>query len=112
VGRARATRRRPARTGLAGLKYRVTAVRQALPDLHLIVKDQIADADRVVTRITVRGTHQTPFLGPRTHRSSGRVRAIDIDRIGTDGRIVEHWAATDTHALLVQLGALSANTPA
>jgi hypothetical protein len=112
VGRARATRRRPARTGLAGLKDRVTAVRQALPDLHLIVKDQIAEADRVVTRITVRGAHQTPFLGLAPTGRQVAFELIDINRIGTDGRIVGHWAATDTHALLVQLGALSADTPA
>lgn len=60
----------------------------------------------------MRGTHQTPFLGLAPTGRQVAFELIDINRIGTDGRIVGHWAATDTHALLVQLGALSADMPA
>ena len=100
------------RTGPAGLTDRVTALRRAFPDLYLIVEDQIAEADRVVTRSTARGTHTGEFLGIEPTGRRVVFEVIDVNRVGDDGRIAEHWAAVDTHSLLQQLGALRSNPAA
>ena len=63
----------------------------------------IAEGDKVVARLTARGTHQGLFRGiPPT----GRVvtwTGIRIFRIA-EGKIVEHWANWDDLSLLKQLG--------
>lgn len=38
------------------------------------------------------------------------VPAVDIVRIGEDGRAAERWGGLDTYALLTQLGAIPAGT--
>ncbi len=96
----------PERTSLAVLKDRVTVLRRAFPDLHLIVEDQIVEADRVATRSTVRGTHAGEFLGLAPTGRQVLFELIDVNRVGDDGRIAQYWAAVDTHSLLQQLGAL------
>src|SRR5688572_11799757 len=35
----------------------------AFPGLHHAIEDQVADGDRVATRIVVRGTHQGDLMG-------------------------------------------------
>lgn len=102
----------PERTSLAALKDRVSVVRRAFPDLHLIVEDQIVEADRVVTRSTVRGTHAGEFLGLAPTGRRVAFELIDVNRVGDDGRIAEYWAAVDTLSLLQQLGALRADSAA
>jgi len=101
-----------ARTGPAGLMDRVTVLRRAFADLYLIVEDQIAEADRVVTRSTARGTHTGAFLGVEPTGRHVVFEVIDVNRVGDDGRIAEHWAAVDTHSLLVQLGVLRSDPAA
>lgn len=102
----------PRRTSLAALKDRVTVLRRAFPDLHLIVEDQVVEADRVVTRSTVRGTHAGEFLGVAPTGRHVAFELIDVNRVGDDGRIAEYWAAVDTHSLLQQLGALRVDSAA
>src|SRR5260370_35006698 len=50
-----------------GFKLRLPAIWQpilsAFPDHHLTIQDQVAEADRVVTRVTNYGTHQGAFNG-------------------------------------------------
>jgi steroid delta-isomerase-like uncharacterized protein len=42
---------------------RMQAIRSAFPDHHLTIEDQIAEGDKVVTRVTFHGTHQGQFNG-------------------------------------------------
>jgi steroid delta-isomerase-like uncharacterized protein len=86
-----------------GQKQRITTFRQALPDLHLTIDDLIAEGDKVVFRITVRGTHQGAFMGVSPTGKSVTVTAIDIARFA-DGKIVEHWGQMDSLGLMQQLG--------
>jgi steroid delta-isomerase-like uncharacterized protein len=89
--------------GIAGFKYAVQSLHAGFPDLMIIVDDLIAEGDKVVARLTARGTHQGAFRGiPPT----GRVvtwTGIRIFRIA-EGKIVEHWANWDDLSLLQQLG--------
>ena len=45
------------RPGLEGAKQAFAAYRTAFPDMQFTVDDVIAEGDKVVSRITARGTH-------------------------------------------------------
>lgn len=67
------------------------------------VEDVIVSGDRVVTRVTYRGTHAKPWIGlPATGRTFA-AHGLDVFTV-RDGRIVEHWHATDHYELVEQLG--------
>ncbi|OGT80650.1 MAG: hypothetical protein A3H91_15255 [Gammaproteobacteria bacterium RIFCSPLOWO2_02_FULL_61_13] len=86
-----------------GIKRLFAMLRNAFPDLHISIEDQLAEGDKVVARVTLRGTHQGDFLGiAPTHRPIA-YEAIDISRFA-DGRMVEHWGIPDYLTLLQQLG--------
>ncbi len=79
--------------------------RHAFPDLRFDIEDQIAEGDRVVTCLRMRGTHKNALM---TIEPSGRkvdVAGIRVDRIA-GGRIVESWAHLDALGMLRQLDAL------
>ncbi len=92
---------RPA-AGLAGLKEMVTLMHRTFPDFHVIVEDEIAEGDRVVQRMTVRGTYALEFLGVARSAGQFSLCAIDINRVGPDGKFVEHWSSVDLLGLLHQ----------
>ena len=59
--------------------------------------------DKVVTRLTGRGTHRGEFLGiPATGRPV-EVTSVGIDRIAGN-RIAERWLVADVLGLMRQLG--------
>lgn len=75
----------------------------AFPDVKATVEDVLADGDKVVARVSYRGTHRGTFMGiPPTGRQI-TVAGINIFRIA-DGKIVEHWGITDRISALRQLG--------
>jgi predicted ester cyclase len=49
--------------GQAGLKDVLRGMRIAFPDLHRTIEEQIAEADKVLTRFIWAGTHKAEFLG-------------------------------------------------
>lgn len=89
-----------------GQKQRIASFHQALPDVHLILEDLIAEGDRVVFRITLCGTHSGMLMGVPPTGKQVTISAIDIARLA-DGKIVEHWGQMDTFGLLQQLGTTS-----
>ncbi|HTR09815.1 MAG TPA: ester cyclase [Paraburkholderia sp.] len=94
------------RPGLEGLKDVVRMMRMAFPDMHWRIEEQLAEADRVVTRFEWTGTHHEAFLGvPPTGRPV-RVWGIVIDRVEA-GRIRETRIIMDMLGLMMQLGAIS-----
>lgn len=79
----------------------------AFPGLQHIVHDQVAEGDRVATRISVQGVNSESFMGmPATGRSVD-FDAINIHRV-VDGKIVEHWIISDALAMMQQLGVIPA----
>jgi steroid delta-isomerase-like uncharacterized protein len=82
----------------------VSMNKTAFPDLNVTVEDAIVQGDKVVTRYTVRGTHQGEIeeFGPPTGRQV-ELEGITIHRI-EDGKIVEEWERYDNLSLLQQLG--------
>src|SRR5919201_1870550 len=69
---------------------RVRALRRAFPDLQVTIEDQIAEGDKVVTRVTFRGTHHGEFGGIAPTGKRVEYSGIAIDRIA-DGKVVEMW---------------------
>src|SRR2546423_14784711 len=93
--------------GLKGAKQTLTMYLTAFPDLHFTVEDIIAEGDKVVARLTTRGTQQGAFMGIPPTGKQAAVTAIDINRYA-GGKSVEHWLHMDTLGLLQQLGAIPA----
>jgi steroid delta-isomerase-like uncharacterized protein len=93
--------------GLEGLKETLTRMRQAFPDMHWSVEEQMAEDNRVLTRFLWSGTHQGEFFGiPATHRMV-RVWGMVIDRF--EGRKVKSTRILmDTLSLMQQLGVVPA----
>lgn len=91
--------------GLAGLKEMVTLMHHTFPDFHVIVEDEIAEGDRVVQRMTIRGTHLVELIGGAVATKAVSLCAIDINRAGPDGKFVEHWSSVDLVGLVQQIAA-------
>jgi steroid delta-isomerase-like uncharacterized protein len=91
--------------GPAGLKPIIAGFRAAFPDLQVTVEDQIAEGDKVVTRYTMRGTHQGAFMGLPPTGKHVTVSGIQIERV-VQGQIVEHWRKSDDLGMMQQLGAV------
>lgn len=90
--------------GREGLKAFVVYLRRAFADLHITVEEQVAEADKVVSRFTIRGVQQDEFAGIPPTGKHAAVTAIGIHRIA-NGQIQESWLNWDALGLMQQLGA-------
>jgi predicted ester cyclase len=86
-------------------KALVTMFRTAFPDWVETVDDVIAEGDKVVIRVTGRGTHEGDFQGVLPTGRQVTATGVGIGRI-ENGRIAEAWAAYDALGLMQQLGAV------
>ena len=97
-----------------GFKQRFPAIRQAIlsafPDHILTIEDQVAEADKVVTRVTFHGTHQGPFNGIAETGKQVQWSGIAMDRIA-DGKVIEMWHVQNTTGLLQQIAAPPSANP-
>jgi predicted ester cyclase len=80
----------------------------AFPDLRVVVLDQLADGDKVASRVEMTGTQQEDFFGVPAAGAVGTLRATFWDRV-INGQIVEHWADADVGGLLQELNGATAN---
>lgn len=87
-----------------GVKEVAELFRHATPGRHVIV-DQIAEGDRVVTRIRGYGKHTGDHLGIPASGKDVEVEGVAIHRI-QNGKITEHWALVDMATFLQQSGVL------
>jgi predicted ester cyclase len=92
--------------GRAGLKQAFTIFWEATPGYHR-VEDQIAEDDKVVTRLTAIGKHEGDLPGaPRTGNAL-QMTSITIHRIAK-GQLAEKWAEKDVLSFLQQIGVMPA----
>jgi steroid delta-isomerase-like uncharacterized protein len=91
--------------GREGIKQWIRSFYQAFPDGSISIDLQIAEADRVVTRYSWRGTHQGQFLGIPATGKPVEVTGIGIFRV-QNGQIQEGWGFWEQAGLLLQLGKL------
>lgn len=96
-----------AQTGPENAKQLASMYREAFPDVHFTVDQQIAEGDLVVSRWTATGTHEGELMGiPGTGKQS-TITGISIDRV-EGGQIVEGWTNWDTLGMMQQLGLVPA----
>src|ERR671917_369931 len=88
--------------GPEDVKRFVGEFRSAFPGLRLSIDDQIAGGDKVVNRITFRGTHQREFRGMVPTGKEVEVKGITIFRFSPEGKVVESWDYYDQMSLLRQ----------
>lgn len=96
--------------GREGLKAAFKIFWRATPGYHRI-EEQIAEGDKVVTRLTAFGKHDGDLPGaPRTGNEL-QMTSITIHRV-TDGKLVEKWAEKDVLGFLQQIGVMPSPKPA
>ena len=90
--------------GLEEARQFISMFKSAFPDMSATIEDVIAEDDKVLTRVTFRGTHQgeTEEFGPPTGRQV-EGGGLSLHRI-EGGKIVEEWNSYDNLSLMQQLG--------
>ena len=91
--------------GLEGVKQYFSSLHAAFPDVQMDVEEMIAEADKVVARVSVSGTHRGEFMGISPTGNRVTIGGIDILRVA-DGKIVEHWGKFDDLGMMQQLGVI------
>ena len=91
-----------------GVKQLFTMFRNAFPDFHAVIHDQVAEGDEVVTRKTFYGTHKGELLGIPATGKEVTIDLIEILRVSDDGKITDHWNVVDQLGMMQQLGVIAA----
>jgi predicted ester cyclase len=99
----------PEAQGRAGMVRLLEKLREAFPDMNYTCEDLVAEGDRVVARVTMRGTH-TGRLGFVRMPLEPTGRAVQTEQVHVfrfaGGVVAEHWAGRDDFGMLRQLGVL------
>jgi steroid delta-isomerase-like uncharacterized protein len=97
--------------GREGVRQANLLLRAAFPDVVHVIDDQLAEGDKVMTRVTTRATFLGEFLGYPPTGKVVEIAGISVHRIA-GGRLVEHWAQADMASFMEQLGAPSGSAGA
>ena len=89
--------------GLEGFKGLVSTYHAGLPDFRVTIDEMMAEGDRVVTRWTVRGTHQGELMGNAPTGNQITFSGYLFDRI-SGGKIDEEWVDYDTLHVMQEIG--------
>ena len=92
-------------TGIEGVKELVKLFRTAFPDLHFDIEDQIAEGNKVVTRMNVHGTHQGDFQGMPPTGKRITFSAISIWELA-EGKLLQERVNWDALGAMQQLGGI------
>ena len=91
--------------GREGNKQGMLFLFAAFPDWQTTIEDLIAEGDKVVVRMTQRGTHQGTLFGFPASSKQVTAEGIAIFRLHNE-QIVEEWLLTDQLSVLQQIGAI------
>lgn len=89
-------------SGLEGVKQAFRILQSAFPDASHVIEDMVAEGDKVVARISARGTHQGDLFGVTATGKEVSMTGIAIYRLAA-GKITERWSEQST-SILQQLG--------
>jgi steroid delta-isomerase-like uncharacterized protein len=87
----------------AALLQMMNGMFSSLTDRQHVFEDQIAEGDKVTTRLTLHAVHTGEFQGMPPTGKHIVVPQTTIHRI-RDGKIVEVWVSSDDLGMLRQLG--------
>jgi steroid delta-isomerase-like uncharacterized protein len=72
----------------------------AFPDYHISIEEQIAEGDKVVNRVTIRGTHLREFRGLAPTGEEMEIPGMAVFRFSDEGKVVESWDSYDQLSLM------------
>jgi steroid delta-isomerase-like uncharacterized protein len=90
--------------GREGVRQYVRILKTAFPDAKHVIDDIIAEDDKVMTRVTARGTFLGECIGYQPTGRTVEISGIAVHRVAS-GRLIEHWAHADIAGFMHQLGA-------
>jgi serine phosphatase RsbU (regulator of sigma subunit) len=76
--------------------------RLAFPDWRVSIDEQIAEGDKVVNRVTLRGTQKGEFRDMAPTGKEVEVKVVTIFRFSPEGKVVETWDYFDQLRLMRQ----------
>ena len=71
-----------------------------LDGFRMEIDEQIAEGDRVATRVTIHGTHTGDYMGLKASGKEVSFGGLALDRL-EDGKIVESWHQMDIWGTLL-----------
>ena len=95
----------PAPLGMSSLKDLIAGLRTAFPDLQATVEEQIAEGDKVVTRVTIRGTQEGEIFGLPATGKSFTIPGVSIWEV-RGNLLIQEWVSWDALGMMQQLGAI------
>jgi len=78
---------------------------EAFPDFILTIEDLIAEGDKVVERLTWRGTHKDELRGIALTGKKIEITNSNWIRV-VYGELVEYWGTSDRLSFMQQLGSI------
>jgi steroid delta-isomerase-like uncharacterized protein len=90
--------------GREGVRQAIQILLTAFPDVTHTIHDQLAEGDKVMTRVTARATFTGQIFGVRPTGKTIEVSGIALHRVA-DGKLVEHWAHMDMAGFMQQIEA-------
>jgi steroid delta-isomerase-like uncharacterized protein len=93
--------------GPEAVKHHIKDWLTGFPDLRFDVEQMIAEADHVVSRSCLRGTHTGAWLGLAPTNKQVSIRMMVIQKI-VNGKIAADWVLVESLGLLQQLGLVAA----
>jgi predicted ester cyclase len=91
--------------GREGTRQLFSMLHGAFPDLRAEIEDVVANDDKVVFRMTWRGTQTGSFIDIPPTGKQVAFGVFDMVRVA-DGKLAEHWGLLDQLSLMQQLGVI------
>ncbi len=95
----------PNQTNLDNYKQYISESRRAMPDIHVEIKDMIAEDDKAVCRWVCSGTMTKEAFGIPATGKKATWTGMTINRYEAR-KIVETWWNEDIYGMLQQLGVI------
>jgi steroid delta-isomerase-like uncharacterized protein len=92
------------RPGIEGVHDVFRQSNAAFTNFRHVIEDQVAEGDRVVTRVTATGLHVGDYWGVAATGREVSMEGIAIHRIA-NGLIAEHWGKSDLYGLIQRMKA-------
>ena len=89
----------------AGFRQFSEAWHNAVSDEQLDFQEQVAEGDKVATRLVYTATHTGNLQGVPPTGKRFTIEGMFIDRI-TKGKVIERWGQLDAMGMMVQLGVI------
>ena len=89
--------------GPPGVKKLAEALLPGIPDMQLPIADLVAEGEKVLARLSVKGTHAGDLMGVPATGKKIDIGVLDLFQI-RDGKLIEHWALLDNLGLMRQIG--------